>query len=90
MDFNEVFTLVVKYSSVRVAIPLRFDLELDQIDVKDMCLQCDLEEPASDETDERFVASGKKNMFCLLKKSLYELKQSTREWHKWFNTFRGL
>lgn len=36
---------------------------------------------------EEFVISGKEDHACLLKKSLYVMKQFTKQWYKQFNTF---
>jgi len=46
IDFNEVFSPIVKHSSIRVllAIVALFDLELEQLDVKTTFLHGDLEE----------------------------------------------
>ena len=34
-----------------------------------------------------FVVSGKEDYVCLLKMSIYGLKQSTRQWYKRFDSF---
>jgi len=89
IDFNEVFSPVVKHSSIRVllAIVALFDLELKQLDVKTTFLHDDLEEQIYMKQPEGFVVEGKEDHACLLKKSLYGLKQSPRQWYKIFNSF---
>ena len=46
MDYNEVFSPVVKHSSIRIllVIVVQFDLELVQLDVKTVFLHGNLEE----------------------------------------------
>ncbi|KAH9680700.1 hypothetical protein KPL71_026653 [Citrus sinensis] len=89
VDFNEVFSPVVKYSSIRVllAITAFNDLELDQMDVKTAFLHGSLEEEILMEQPEGFVEEGTEDMICLLKKSLYGLKQSPRQWYLRFDEF---
>ncbi|KAH9770959.1 hypothetical protein KPL71_012540 [Citrus sinensis] len=89
VDFNEVFSLVVKYSSIRVllAITAFNDLELDQMDVKTAFLHGSLEEEILMDQPEGFVEEGTEDMVCLLKKSLYGLKQSPRQRYLRFDEF---
>ena len=46
IEYNEIFSPVVKHSSIRVLLALvaQFDLELQQLDVKTAFLHGDLEE----------------------------------------------
>ncbi|KAH9703868.1 hypothetical protein KPL70_011252 [Citrus sinensis] len=69
IDFNEVFSPVVKHSSIRVllAITTFFDLELDQMDVKTAFLHGNLEEEIRMAQREGFVEEGTEDMVCLLK-----------------------
>ena len=89
IDFNEVFSPVVKHSSIRVllAITAYFDLELDQMDVKTAFLHGNLEEEILMAQPEGFIEEGTEDMVCLLKKSLYGLKQSPRQWYLKFDEF---
>lgn len=57
-----------------MAIVNQFNLELEQMDVKTAFLHGDLEEIIYMEQSEGFVED--KSKVCLLKKSLYGLKQS--------------
>lgn len=87
MDYNEVFSLVVKHSSIHIllAFVAQFDLKLAQLDVKSAFLHGDLEEIYL--THHHGVkASGKEFYVCKLKK-LYGLIQFTRQWNKQFDKF---
>ena len=81
VGYSEVFSPVVKYSSIRVllAITTYHDLELDQMDVKTAFLHGNLEEEIYMEQPEGFTQKESEDMACLLKKSLYGLKQSPRQ-----------
>uniref|UniRef100_A0A2N9HFB8 CCHC-type domain-containing protein n=1 Tax=Fagus sylvatica TaxID=28930 RepID=A0A2N9HFB8_FAGSY len=58
------------------------DLELEQLDVKTTFLYRNLEEEIFMVQPEGFKKLGTKNLVCRLKKSLYGLKQSPRQWYK--------
>jgi transposase InsO family protein len=89
VDYNEVFSPVVKHTSIRVilAIVAQFDLELEQLDVKTAFLHGNLEEEIFMKQPEGFEIAGNEEHVCKLKKSLYGLKQSPRQWYKRFDTF---
>lgn len=88
MDFNEVFFPIVKHTSIcaLLAIVALFDFELDQVNVKIAFLHGDLEEQIYMDQLEGFQVQGKENYVCKLKKLLYSLKQSPRQWYQCFDT----
>jgi len=65
----------------------QYELELDQLDVKIAFLHGDLEEEIYTSQLMGFKTVGKENMVCKLKKSVYGLKQSPRQWYKRFDNF---
>lgn len=87
VDFHEIFSPVVKHCSIRILLSIvtQFDLNLEQLDVKTAFLHGDLEETIYMHQPEGFVEDRSK--VCLLKKSLYGLKQSPRQWYKRFDDF---
>ena len=89
MDFNEVFSPVVKHSSIRIllAITDALDLELDQMDVKTPFLHGNLNEEILMSQPEGFIEKGAEEKVCLLKRSMYGLKQSPRQWYLRFDDF---
>jgi len=64
-----------------------YDLELKQLDVKTTFLHGNLEEEIYIQQPEGFVVPGKEDHVCRLKKCLYGLKQSPRQWYKKFDSF---
>ena len=56
-----------------------YDLELHQMDVKTVFLNGDLDETIFMAQSEGFVVKGKEHMGCKLKKSIYGLKQASRQ-----------
>ena len=63
------------------------NLELEQLDVKTAFLHGELEEKIYMRQPERFIDKTFPQHVCLLKKSLYGLKQSPRQWYKRFDAF---
>ena len=80
IDYDEVFSLVVRHISIRAVLALvaHQDLELEQLDVKTAFLHGNLEEEIFMVQLEGFKQPGIRNLVCRLKKSLYGLKQSPR------------
>ena len=76
IDFEEIFSPVVKMSSIRVVLGLAasMNLEIEQLDAKTVFIHGDLEEEIYMEQPEGFTIKGKKHLVCQLKKSLYSLK----------------
>ncbi|KAE8718794.1 cytochrome P450 71A9-like [Hibiscus syriacus] len=91
IDFNEIFSPVVKLSTIRLVLKIiaAENLHLEQLDVKTTFLYGDLEEEIYMRQPEGFIEAGKKNLVCRLKKSLYSLKQAPRQWYKKFDSFMG-
>ena len=84
IDYNDVFSPVVKHSSICTffGIVAMHDLELEQLDVKTAFLHGELEEEIYMDQPKRFIVSRKEDFVCKLKRSLYGLKKSPRQWYK--------
>lgn len=89
IDYNEIFSPVVKHTSIRALLTLvaMQDLELEQLDVKTAFLHGELEEEIYMRQPDDFIVKDKEDHVCLLKRSLYGLKQSPRQWYKRFDQF---
>ncbi|CAA0819496.1 cysteine-rich RLK (RECEPTOR-like protein kinase) 8 [Striga hermonthica] len=70
-----------------LAFVASWDLHLEQIDVKTAFLHGDLAEPIYMQQPDGFVQPGKKHLFCRLNKSLYGLKQASRQWNILFDSY---
>jgi hypothetical protein len=81
IDYNEVFSPIVKHSSIRILLALveQLNLEVAQLDVKSAFLHDDLKEEIYMIQLDGFKAAGKETWVCKLNKSLYELNQSPRQ-----------
>ena len=71
VDFDEIFSAVVKISSIREILGLAtsLDLEIKQMDVKTVFLHGDLDKEIYMEQPEGFTIKGKEDYVCKLKKS---------------------
>ena len=80
VDFDEIFSHVVKMTSLRFMLDVvpAENLELIQLHVKTTFLHGDLKEEIYMEQPKGFAAAGQDNLVCRLKKSLYGLKQAPR------------
>jgi hypothetical protein len=68
-----------------MALIAHYDLELNQIDVKTAFLNGNLEEEVYMDKPEGFLLNEKEHMVCKLNKSIYGLKQASRQWYLKFN-----
>eukprot|EP00253_Pinus_taeda_P004652 PITA_04652 len=89
IDFDEIFSPVVKMTSIRTILSLvaAEDLHLEQLDVKKAFLHGDLEEEIYMQQPQGYEVKGKEKLVCRLKKSLYGLKQAPSQWYLKFDKF---
>ncbi|RVW44373.1 Retrovirus-related Pol polyprotein from transposon TNT 1-94 [Vitis vinifera] len=87
IDFKETFSPVSIKDSFRVILSIvaHFDLELHQMDVKTSFLNGDLDENVYMEQPTGFTEVGKEHLVCKLNKSIYGLKQASRQWYLKFD-----
>jgi len=87
IDYQETFSPVSRKDSLRVLMALvaYFDLELHQMDVKTAFLNGDLHENVNMTQPEVFLSKGQEHLVCKLKKSIYGLKQASRQWYLKFD-----
>ncbi|CAL8075801.1 unnamed protein product [Prunus armeniaca] len=87
VDYNEAFSPVSTKDSFRVIMALvaHFDLHLHQMDVKTTFLNGNLVEEIYMKQPDGFVLKGRENLVCRLQKSIYGLKQASRQWYLKFD-----
>ena len=80
IDFDETFSPVVKFTSIRVFLVKAISLKMviHQMDVVTAFLNAPLEEEIFMKQAPGFEEKGKEQLVCKLNKSLYGLKQSSR------------
>ena len=82
IDYGETYAPVVRYTSIRllIALAVKRGLKIHQMDVITAFLQGDLDEEIYLKLPEGY--ENNKNQVCKLKKSIYGLKQSSRQWNR--------
>ena len=87
IDYRKTFSPISKKDSLRIIMTLvaHFDLELHQMNVKTAFLNGNLEEEVYMDQPEGFPSKEKEHMVYKLKKSIYGLKQASRQWYLKFN-----
>ena len=87
IDYKETFAPVSTKDSFRIIMALvaHYNLELHQMDVKTAFLNGDIEETIYMVQPERIESQDSKNLVCKLKKSIYALKQASRQWYHKFH-----
>ena len=87
MDYMETFSPISKKDSLQIIMALvaHFDFDLHQMDVKMAFLNGNLEEEVYMKQPEGFSYSEGEHLVCKLKKSIYGLKQESRQWYLKFH-----
>ena len=87
IDYTETFSPVSKKDSLQILMELvaHFDFDLHQMDVKTTFLNGNLEEEVYMKQTEGFSPSEGEHLVCKLNKSIYGLKQASRQWYLKFH-----
>lgn len=89
LDYNETFAPVAKYDTTRAFLSMvaKYDLELDQMDVKTAFLNSELDEDIYMRQPPGFEDQEHPDWVWKLLKAIYGLKQSGRQWNKTLDDF---
>nr|GFB23176.1 retrotransposon protein, putative, Ty1-copia subclass [Tanacetum cinerariifolium] len=87
IDYEEIFFPVADIRAIRIliAITTYYDYEIWQMDVKTAFLNGRLDEDIYMEQPEGYVDPKYPNRVCKLQRSIYGLKQASRQWNKRFD-----
>ena len=87
LDYFDTYSPVSRITSIRmlIAIASLKNMEIDYMDVKTTFLNGELDEEIYMEQTEGFVVQGQENKVCKLLKSLYGIKQASKQWHEKFD-----
>ena len=86
IDYDEIFAPVARLSSIRILLAFAVEnkMNIHQMDVVSAFLNGELKEEIFMQQPPGYVQSGKEDLVCKLKKSIYGLKQSPRCWNEKF------
>ena len=84
IDFDEVFSPVARFSTIRIVLALStlLDLDLHQLDVKTAFLNGSLSDEIYMQQPEGYISKENPGYVCKLNRSLYGLRQAARCWNK--------
>ncbi|RVW22637.1 Retrovirus-related Pol polyprotein from transposon TNT 1-94 [Vitis vinifera] len=87
IDYKETFSPVSSNDSFRIIMALvaHYDLELHQMDIKTAFLNGSIDETIYMVQLENFESNNSKQLVCKLKRSIYGLKQASRQWYRKFD-----
>jgi hypothetical protein len=87
VDYDEIFSLVVKFATVRAVLALSQDWAIHQLDVKIAFLHGTLTESVYCSQPTDFVDAARPDLVCWLNRSLYGLKQAPRACYSRFVSY---
>ena len=89
VDYDETFSPVVKFATVRAVLSLALsrDWAIHQLDVKNAFLHGTLTETVYCSQPTGFVDADRPDLVCRLNRSLYGLKQAPRAWYSRFASY---
>ena len=87
INYVETFSPIIRFTSIRLllAIVTNLNLELHQMDVKTTFLNGELDEEIYMEQPVGFIVKGQERKVCKFQRSIYGLKQSSRQWYLRFH-----
>jgi transposase InsO family protein len=89
VDYFETYSSVASMTSMKMVLSIanEKDWDIHQLDIETAYLNAEVKETIYMEQPQGFVEPGKEGYVCLLKKSLYGLKQSARNWNNCLGGF---
>ena len=83
IDYTDVFAPVIRSTSIRLLLALTViqQMEIHHMDVETAFLNGNLTETLYMKQPPGFIEPGKEHLVCRLNRSIYGLKQSSREWN---------